>query len=474
MASSAFGRALALVALSCFTRADDTYNVPEVAIQAFKPKGFRASIPDAPDLALFVFQGNVNRKIESTQVGEIHGEVLSPKNGRWVVELPDVALAVGDVINYHVFASVKSTGYVKDKLTFTVTQLEDYAPLDGPTTPRNPNCAPTLTRLRGGVACAGQTIFEENFDSLRTDIWQVQSYVPVDHSEHPFISYQRSAVSVQNGNLRIVPSLQQNQPGFSADKMLESLDLYKGCTSETSGACFVQANDGSGIIPPVVSGRITSKPGFAFTYGTVTVRAKLPQGDWLYPEILLEPLMKKFVFGSVNSGVVKIACSRGNKELNVGYTNYGNKVLYSGPVIDTTCHDSLLVKKNSNAFWGDGFHDYSVKWTPERLILSVDGLEYGRVEPASNGLRGLLPAGCSAVQQTGMAPFDDHFYITLGLSAGGHTEFPDGALSQNSHEKPWKNQASKAPLRFWNDVDAWEPTWRQPELLVDYVKVVAL
>ncbi|XP_061728214.1 beta-1,3-glucan-binding protein-like [Cydia pomonella] len=474
MAVSAIGCARALVFLFCLAKADDIYNVPEVTIQAFKPKGFRAFIPDAPNLALFVFQGNVNRKIESTQVGELHGEVVSPKNGRWVVELPDVALAVGDVINYHVFASVKSAAYVKDKLTFTVTKLEDYESREAPTTPTNPNCAPTLTRVRGGVACAGQTIFEENFDSLRTDVWQVQQYVPVDHSEHPFVSYQRSAVSVQNGNLRIVPSLQQNQPGFSADSMLDSLDLYKGCTSETSGTCFVQANDGSGIIPPVVSGRITSKPGFAFTYGTVTVRAKLPQGDWLYPEILLEPLMKKFVFGSVNSGVLKIACSRGNKELNSGSTNYGNKVIYSGPVIDTSCHDTLLVKKNSYTFWGDGFHDYSVKWTPERLILSVDGLEYGRIEPASNGLRGLLPASCSAVQLTGMAPFDDHFYITLGLAAGGHTEFPDSSLSQNSHEKPWKNQASKAALRFWNDVDAWKATWQQPELLVDYVKVVAL
>lgn len=39
---------------------------------------------------------------------------------------------------------------------------------------------------------------------------------------------------------------------------------------------------GADIIPPVVTGRVTSK-NFAFTYGTVYVRAKMPKGDWLYP-----------------------------------------------------------------------------------------------------------------------------------------------------------------------------------------------
>lgn len=52
------------------------------------------------------------------------------------------------------------------------------------------------------------------------------------------------------------------------------------CTSSAE-VCMKHAW-GADILPPVVSGRITSK-GFAFTYGIVTVRAKLPQGDWLYP-----------------------------------------------------------------------------------------------------------------------------------------------------------------------------------------------
>ncbi|XP_047984048.1 beta-1,3-glucan-binding protein-like [Leguminivora glycinivorella] len=149
------------------------------------------------------------------------------------------------------------------------------------------------------------------------------------------------------------------------------------------------------------------------------------------------------------------------------------QVLYSGPVLDTKCQNALFVSKDSNKYWGDDFHVYSVKWTPESLILSVDGEEYGRIEAGSEGLRASLPKTCAGPPQAGMAPFDDHFYITLGLAVGGHAEFPDACISKD-HKKPWKNHASKATVNFWNDIDAWHDTWELPKLLVDYVKVVAL
>ncbi|XP_061710918.1 uncharacterized protein LOC133520493 [Cydia pomonella] len=340
-------------------------------------------------------------------------------------------------------------------------------------TPAPVVCAPTQTRLFTGTACAGQVVFEENFDALREEVWQVQQYVPIDHPELPFVSYQRFTVSVKNGYLRITPALQQVQPGFTYYSLYGSLDLYNGCTSGQSSSCHIEASDDSSILPPVVGGRVTSKSSFAFTYGIISVRAKLPQGDWIYPEILLEPLLKKFVYGTKNSGMLKIACARGNLDLTKGSTQFGNKVLYSGPVIDTKCHNALFINKASNKYWGDDFHVYSVKWTPESLIMSVDGEEYGRIEPGRDGLRASLPKICAGPQQSGMAPFDDHFYITLGLAVGGHTEFPDACVSKD-HKKPWKDRASKATLNFWNDIDTWHDTWELPKLLVDYVKVVAL
>lgn len=60
----------------------------------------------------------------------------------------------------------------------------------------------------------------------------------------------------------------------------EYCNISLRCTS-TANDCVRQAK-GANILPPIVSGRMTTKS-FAFTYGTIHIRAKLPQGDWLYP-----------------------------------------------------------------------------------------------------------------------------------------------------------------------------------------------
>ncbi|KAI5637471.1 carbohydrate binding domain (family 32) domain-containing protein [Phthorimaea operculella] len=484
------GRFLRVFSLCACLWSVSGYEIPEVKIQALKPKGFRASIPAAPDITLFAFQGNVNKQIESTAVGRLSGEVTEPSNGKWVVENNDVQLKVGDVINYYVFVSVNSAGYFKDNLSFTVTELVDPSaeptatskpPVSPPTTTSSPNdgvCRPSATTVRGGTACSGQTIFEDNFDKIREDVWQIEQYVPNEHPEHPFVSYQRAAVSISNGNLRITPTLQQNMPGYNNDSIISgNLNLFSGCTG-SSNECSVTAF-GASILPPVVSGRITSK-GLAFTYGTVHIRAKLPKGDWLYPEILLEPFRKKYGI-KFASGVVNIARARGNNELYLGIKSAGNDDLYGGLVMDFDCRQFLISeKKLPTSHWGDDFHVYTVSWTPDRVTLLVDDQEWARIEPTGDGLKNRFPPTCKDIPRdllamgSKMAPFDDHFYITLGVAAGGITEFPDDLYGQNFKQKPWRNAARKALLHFWEDQDSWYPTWRNAELLVDYVKVVAL
>lgn len=237
---------------------------------------------------------------------------------------------------------------------------------------------------------------------------------------------------------------------------------------------------GADILPPVVSGRITSK-GFAFTYGIVTVRAKLPQGDWLYPEILLEPYLQKYGSKHYSSGVINIASARGNRELKSRTTEYSNKVLFGGPVMDAQCYDTLLSnKKLKNGMWGDEFHKFSLVWTPDNITLLVDGKRWSHVEPSSKGLRDQFSRMCSEVPRsllglgTKIAPFDEYFHLTLGVAAGSIKQFPDKLLTENGRAKPWTNVSRKALLNFWQDMEAWYSTWNQPELLVDYIRVEAL
>ena len=51
-----------------------------------------------------------------------------------------------------------------------------------------------------------------------------------------------------------------------------------------------RVGDGGNIINPVSSARLRTAHSFAFTYGKVEVRAKLPEGDWLWPAIWMLPL----------------------------------------------------------------------------------------------------------------------------------------------------------------------------------------
>ncbi|VVC92752.1 unnamed protein product, partial [Leptidea sinapis] len=445
---------------------------------ALKPKGIRVYIPDEKNFSLFVFQGNVNRKIGENDVGNISGEVTSPTNGRWIFEDPNVQLKPGDVVNYYVHVVYDGKGFLEDNLSFTVQKLEDPS-IPVPSTPSK--CRSTVTEVRNGKACAGQVIFEDTFESFREDFWLIEQYIP-EQPDYPFVSYQRSpaakVVSVDEGNLKIKPKLLQNLPGFTESSVYsDNLDLISGCTSRSTYVAKCSMRPwGATILPPVVSGRITTKS-LAFKFGIVEIRAKLPQGEWLYPDILLEPLLNKYGFLSYASGAIRIAGARGNEQLTVNNEDKSNKVLYGGPIMDFECRQAMMNKKLSNKNWGDEFHVYSVIWEPGRITLTVDGEEWSRVEPTATGLQGRLTKSCQVPREllstgTNMAPFDDFFYVTLGVAVGGISEFEDGSYS-SGRPKPWRNGGRKAAMNFWQDKDSWYPTWSEG-LIVDYVRVKAL
>lgn len=46
--------------------------------------------------------------------------------------------------------------------------------------------------------------------------------------------------------------------------------------------CYLHAS-GANILPPVTSGKVTTRNRFNFKYGRIDVRAKLPAGNWLIP-----------------------------------------------------------------------------------------------------------------------------------------------------------------------------------------------
>ena len=47
-------------------------------------------ITDEQGLKFFAFQGNVNKKLQLNQLGEISGEVYRKKNEKWTIENKDI------------------------------------------------------------------------------------------------------------------------------------------------------------------------------------------------------------------------------------------------------------------------------------------------------------------------------------------------------------------------------------------------
>ncbi|CAG9782091.1 unnamed protein product [Diatraea saccharalis] len=100
-------------------------------------------------------------------------------------------------------------------------------------------CRRTLTKVRGGTACGGQTIFEDDFSTLKEDVWQIEHYIPisshpvgydVSYFEHPFVSYQNRlddpVVFVSNGFLQITAKVLERLSEYDNDTVyFEDLDL---------------------------------------------------------------------------------------------------------------------------------------------------------------------------------------------------------------------------------------------------------
>ncbi|KAK9891859.1 hypothetical protein WA026_017347 [Henosepilachna vigintioctopunctata] len=322
--------------------------------------------------------------------------------------------------------------------------------------PSDAQCRPSLTRVSGNYKsrfrniCSGDLILNENFHKIDENLWNHELTVD-GNGNGEFQQYvnDRSISFVKNGKLIILP------------KVVGDVPLQNG------------------YFNPVQSARMTTAGHFAFKYGILKTRAKLPAGDWLWPAIWLLAQTRKYG-GYPHSGEIDLMESRGNKNLVAWGKQIGTKEVAS------TVHfgqnyssvDLSSLKHNSRGF-DKKFHTYKMIWTPDYIAFSVDGREIGRVTPTDRGFYelGHLTGPNPFRSGTKMAPFDQEFYLLLNVAVGGTSGyFPDN--SYNSNGKPWKNSSPNAARDFWNNNWQWRPTWKEEtwrrSLQVDYVKVWAL
>ncbi|KAI8426001.1 hypothetical protein MSG28_004977 [Choristoneura fumiferana] len=368
--------------------------------------------------------------MDGLEAGEWARDITKAKEGRWTFRDRNANLKLGDKIYFWTYVIKDGLGYRQDNGEWTVTEFvyengtkvdvgnnpnyqpENPKPTAQPTPAPKPNvsghpdpCVASKTVVLGkGTICKGALIFSEEFDKSTLkdqSSWDAENKFP-DEPDYPFNVYMpKETMELKDGHLVITPQLLENiyHKGF----LQESLDLTE----------------------------------------IVEVKAKMPAGSWLVPEINLEPRDNFYGNRRYESGLIRVAFVKGNPEFA--------KKLYGGPVLSDTdpFRSQLMNEKVGIENWSNG------------LVLLVDGEQYGTVDPGEGfySIARLVP-------ECKIAEFQ--FYISLGLRVGGVHDFAD------SSDKPWKNRGSKAVLKFWQAKDTWLPSWHDANLKIDSVKVYAL
>lgn len=434
--------------------------LPDPTFEVLTPQGLRVSIPDGPGLRIFGFHANVNKIIRPTQHGDVAGDVYVARDGRWSYENSGVQIKNGDVVNYWIYVQVDGANYKKVDQTWTYSR----------STPNTEQASANV------IPTGAQLLLEDNFDTFNESLWAREIKMPLS-PDYEFCVYHNQnhhiIVRVKGGQLLLRPIILEDYYGENATTY-GRLQLH-GCTSDISLECTRRALSYS-ILPPIISARLTTKHRFTFRYGKIEIRAKFPQGEWLYPEMWLEP--KYSIYGqNYASGRVLLGLTRGNENL-VNATDvsmiYDTRRLDFGVRIGTSPHIQEKLVSKIHEFgprWTQDFHVYTTVWNNDGFTFLVDNEYIGHVGP--NAL-GWMPNE-DAYGNKKAAPFDEEFYITLGVGTGGVRVFPDDTRSFG-HPKPWNNMDPKSMLRFWNARNQWLPSWRRDDgekttFAIDYVRV---
>ncbi|UBV43365.1 family 16 glycosylhydrolase [Deinococcus taeanensis] len=184
------------------------------------------------------------------------------------------------------------------------------------------------------------------------------------------------------------------------------------------------------------SARIRTAGKFSRTYGRFEIRAKFPSGKGLWPAIWLLPEEPSPYASWAASGEIDIAEGWGSKPGELAQT-----IHYGGVWPNNVYSGATVPYPNGGRM--DGWHTYSVEWTPGKIQWFIDGqLTSEKTQWWSSNT---TPPTRDADLNAWPAPFDRPFYLLLNLAVGGN---------------------------FDGNPDATTP--ETAEMLVDYVRVYGL
>ncbi|KAH7890395.1 glycoside hydrolase family 16 protein [Phlebopus sp. FC_14] len=319
-------------------------------------------------------------------------------------------------------------------------------------------------------------------------------------------------VYVSNGQLYIMPTLTSDSIDGGYDSVMNgaTYDL-QGCTASggtggSNGCTAVSSSQAGTVINPIMSGRLNTRGKKSIKYGKVEVRAKLPQGDWLWPAIWMLPEgngsssstpQGMGVYGGWPvSGEIDIMEARGNLPTYPAQgSNYVRSSLNYGPFASGSTPSIYGWVSTKQGNYASDFHVYAMEWTGSwmrfytdsrlQAMINLDissktsdsyfyntgGFPSVAMNMSSGKYIVVEDPWSTAYGGSAAAPFDQQFYMVIDLAAGGTSGwFPD-----NVGGKPWYDGSATAMRDFAAAQSTWSATWPssadERAFRIDYVKM---
>jgi len=142
------------------------------------------------------------------------------------------------------------------------------------------------------------------------------------------------------------------------------------------------------------SARLLTRGKFAFKYGTIEVKAKLPKGRGTWPAIwMLSEDLKKWPNDGEIDIMEHVGYHQGFIHASIHTKNYNH-------LMATQKTDTLKVEDAS-----EKFHVYKADWTPEKIDFYIDDKKFFSYENEAKTYE--------------TWPFDKPYFIILNLAIGG-------------------------------------------------------
>ena len=271
------------------------------------------------------------------------------------------------------------------------------------------NASGTYNRLTifidGGVTISGMYLLDDIDDgSEETDpnaLDVIYGGVPVweDNFDTP------GAVNSLNWHHQtqvIIPGV-----GWANGEEQHYTDLQENSFVDTSGNLNIVAKrktrSDQGLTKSFTSARLNSK--FAFKYGRVDVRAKLPKGNGTWPAIwtLGKNIYEPGAYWHSDHGTTSWPdCGEIDiMEHGLKATNYVSSALHTGSSYGSTINTSGIDISDVNA----NYHVYSMNWSPNQITFLVDGVGFYTYNPSE--------------KNNDTWPFDKEQFILLNVAMGG-------------------------------------------------------